>query len=665
MFKVYKMFTNKYNQLKSIKIYYDWFIQMKKSIYIIIILVIGLNAYAVQLIESIAPISRVVIYEQECEVTHTLIKTYQPGEYQIKLLALPVEINDNTVRVSGDGSAEVKIQTIKIETIYQDTTNQKYRILYDSVELYQEQIKAYDDRHGLLKKKADYLDCIKNISTETSATGDEKTKIKPANEWTGLFAFYDSHYQIINNDVRTIGKYKKQLTTKLIALQNRLQKISSIENAIQKNVTVNLQVLKGGNLDLKLSYIIKGASWQPQYDIRVSPEDKSVEVGYYAMIRQQTGEDWNGVKMILSTARPDISGNMPLLSTWYLDSKQTRPRYKSTRDSDGQRAVVKINTSRSGKNNKVTGMLLDAGTNEPLPGAVVGILNTELGANTDINGKFIINNIPAGTYAIKARMMGYEAVTVSGVSLKEGRTADIKFTLLPTALEVEGILILASREIQAIPCISEVENLPTSYVFNTPGENNIPSDGEPHKIPIAFETLKADFEYSSAPRLKQYAYLQGKVKNSTEYPFIAGDINVFFGNNFVGTSAINTVIPSEKFDVSLGIDEGIKITRQKMKDLVENGKRIKRTYGYKITVKNLKKTKEILTVNEQYPVTRNDKIKIKLVSPKFDDEKLEYGIKEKANGLIEWKMELGPQEKKEMELEYILEYPGGVSVTGL
>lgn len=564
---------------------------MKKIILISALMLIAVSAFALQTIEQKTPISQVVIYNDRVEITRMQKTSYQPGEYQFKMTDLPSSLDENSVRASGTGTADVKINGVKIETVYLDTTtNQRYKALEDSVEDLKEQQKIYDDRYGLLQKEADYLEKIKNASTTVPSGGRESDRQRSTtvSEWTGLYNFYDAKFEAVNKEQRNIEKSKKALQAKLNALQSRLQKVSAGANLTKKNVTVSFTVKKEGTLALSLSYMMMGASWHPQYDIRVSPENKEVEFTYYGVIYQNTGEDWKNVKITLSTAQPSISGSMPELRPWYVDVYQ--------------QYYQKGQASQRAK-----------------------------------------QSIAQAPMSIKGGRAEEQAYFVNGTSVTDQLAEPMGASINVSGVEFTG----------------------TSYVYQTPGENNIPSDGEPHKIPIAFETLKADFEYSSAPRLKQYAYLKGKVRNTTEYPFIAGDINVFFGNNFVGTSAINTVIPTERFDVSLGIDEGIKITRQKMKDLVENGKRIKRTYGYKITVRNLKKTKEILTVNEQYPVTRNDRIKVKLVSPKFDDEKLEYGIKEKPNGIIEWKMELGPQEKKEMELEYILEYPGDVSVSGL
>src|SRR5690606_39112845 len=43
------------------------------------------------------------------------------------------------------------------------------------------------------------------------------------------------------------------------------------------------------------------------------------DLGYFGVIRQNTGEDWNNVKLTLSTARPALGGGAPKLNPWIID----------------------------------------------------------------------------------------------------------------------------------------------------------------------------------------------------------------------------------------------------------------------------------------------------------------------------------------------------------
>ncbi|PJF33122.1 MAG: TonB-dependent receptor, partial [Phototrophicales bacterium] len=62
---------------------------------------------------------------------------------------------------------------------------------------------------------------------------------------------------------------------------------------------------------------------------------------------------------------------------------------------------------------KVSGKITDRETGEALPGANVQIDGTTLGAATDVNGEFVILNVPVGRYTIKASFIGYQTVSIS------------------------------------------------------------------------------------------------------------------------------------------------------------------------------------------------------------------------------------------------------------
>lgn len=70
-------------------------------------------------------------------------------------------------------------------------------------------------------------------------------------------------------------------------------------------------------INLELSYQVFNASWTPTYDVRVqtSLEKPRFKLFYFGNIRQNTGEDWNDVELLLSTACPRSGGSLPKLGT--------------------------------------------------------------------------------------------------------------------------------------------------------------------------------------------------------------------------------------------------------------------------------------------------------------------------------------------------------------
>ena len=94
----------------------------------------------------------------------------------------------------------------------------------------------------------------------------------------------------------------------------------------------------------------------------------------------------------------------------------------------------------AGVTGTLAGTVIDQKTNEPLPGANIVIKGTMMGTMADMQGFFLINNIPAGTYSVTASMMGYTSVTNEGVTILVDLRTTLEFRLAPTVLDLCGIL---------------------------------------------------------------------------------------------------------------------------------------------------------------------------------------------------------------------------------
>ena len=81
-------------------------------------------------------------------------------------------------------------------------------------------------------------------------------------------------------------------------------------------VKVELDADKAGEVEVTLRYQVWGAGWSPSYNARLA-EDR-MELEYQGVVTQSTGEDWNDVELLLSTANPSVSGSMPEIQPWYL-----------------------------------------------------------------------------------------------------------------------------------------------------------------------------------------------------------------------------------------------------------------------------------------------------------------------------------------------------------
>lgn len=88
---------------------------------------------------------------------------------------------------------------------------------------------------------------------------------------------------------------------------------------------------------------------------------------------------------------------------------------------------------------RIVGSVVDFVTRQPLIGANVLIIGTTIGAATDINGNFRIENLDPNTYQLRASVIGYEPQTKTDVVVSPGRLTQIAFTLSAQIIEFEGV----------------------------------------------------------------------------------------------------------------------------------------------------------------------------------------------------------------------------------
>ena len=131
----------------------------------------------------------------------------------------------------------------------------------------------------------------------------------------------------INTEQLKLKREREKLEAKKIALNDRLTNVSNElanENSTGEMEKVDYRIIvhiiadQATQAIVNLNYYITNAGWTPSYDLRAISNEQNVKLTYKAQIHQESGIDWGNVKLILSTANPNRSYNLPELSPWYL-----------------------------------------------------------------------------------------------------------------------------------------------------------------------------------------------------------------------------------------------------------------------------------------------------------------------------------------------------------
>ncbi len=89
----------------------------------------------------------------------------------------------------------------------------------------------------------------------------------------------------------------------------------------------------------------------------------------------------------------------------------------------------------------ISGSVVNFVTKQPLIGANIIIPGTTIGAATDLNGNFRIENLEPGTYQLRASVIGYESQTKTDVVVSPGRMTQVTFQLIAQAIEFDGVVV--------------------------------------------------------------------------------------------------------------------------------------------------------------------------------------------------------------------------------
>eukprot|EP00759_Apiculatamorpha_spiralis_P029890 PhF_6_TR31823/c0_g3_i8/m.47039 len=191
----------------------------------------------------------------------------------------------------------------------------------------QEQMSDIRDEHDTAQKTLDYLEkFMSSVIGQTQKDGEKKFVPSVTEEY---FVSRKQSAQRLKALSRSLEKLQQQITE----IGNQLHSLQETETVVVANLKLRGQVRKA---ELTLEYVVRGASWEPHYVLRVNPVKSTVVIQYMASIRQ-IGESWENVKIDLSTAAPSSGASPPTLGPWELKEKseQVRVEYEQVQSSRG------------------------------------------------------------------------------------------------------------------------------------------------------------------------------------------------------------------------------------------------------------------------------------------------------------------------------------------
>jgi uncharacterized protein (TIGR02231 family) len=290
---------------------------IKIIIFLGLILFVGINIYAAE-VEVESEISEICVYTDSALINRVAHLELATGTYKTVFSNIVPEVDENSLRVSAEGSAIIKLFGAQVKKEYlEEVPSERIKQLEEEIQRLEDEIAGMQNLKTVLTEKKKFLNSITLFSNE-QIPQDLVTRMPPISDLENILNFLDTELKENYTQALDCELQIRDLKKKIETLQNELSQISGVQEKLKRSIIVELEVLKEGTADLKVSYLVKGASWNPIYDARANFETSEVELVSYGVIKQITGEDWLEVDCSLSTAKPRVGGSMPYVDPWFL-----------------------------------------------------------------------------------------------------------------------------------------------------------------------------------------------------------------------------------------------------------------------------------------------------------------------------------------------------------
>lgn len=260
----------------------------------------------------------VTVYSDKALVTRRGVVPLTGREQELVIPSLPVTLETDSVRVSGTGTVGVRLLGVSSDRTY--TTEP----VAERVAQLTKQIQQLETEQRHLQAQIDALALQSNFivglreKTEEPFSHSLARKNLSLSETLDFLNFLGSQYSEYAIASGECKSQHKELEKQLEVLRTSLEKIQTPHPKESLSLIVAVEVAGAGDFELELSYVVNRASWTPLYDLRFSHTSNIVNLSYLAEVTQSTGEDWLGVALTLSTAKPGLGTLPPKPEPWYI-----------------------------------------------------------------------------------------------------------------------------------------------------------------------------------------------------------------------------------------------------------------------------------------------------------------------------------------------------------
>ncbi|MBE9122913.1 mucoidy inhibitor MuiA family protein [Tychonema sp. LEGE 07199] len=277
----------------------------------------------IKIVES--QISEVTVYTDRALITRRGTVALTGNERELTIASLPTTLETESVRATGAGTVAVRLLGVRTETVFSsEPTGDRTAELTAQIQELETQKRAIQDQIASRKIQLNFVENLSAKSVGSFASGIAKQQIG-LNETGELLNFLGSNYKKYISAIGQHERQQRELDKQIEALRQQLRQLQTPHSQQSFSIIVAIEPSGSGNFELEISYVVTQARWTPLYDLRVNTANNQINLNYLAEVNQNTGEDWTGVALTLSTAKPGLGTLPPKIEPWFIDIFQPKP----------------------------------------------------------------------------------------------------------------------------------------------------------------------------------------------------------------------------------------------------------------------------------------------------------------------------------------------------
>jgi hypothetical protein len=580
-------------------------------------------------------IKEVTLFLSGAQVFETATGSLPAGESVLLVKGLSPYLGEKSIQVKGQGNFIIQAVNKRLDFLHKKESGEKAEALEIAIEEIEKRQSILRNRLQVLATKMSVLTANKSIGSSQAGTSMIALK--------ATLDFFDAEHTKIINEELQINTQMEANKVEIGTLRNQRYALKQSDNRSTSEIRIRIKAPNAGQASFQLNYLVANAGWYPKYDLRVKSITEPLQLRYKAEIYQNTGADWKNVKLRLSNANPNQSGQAPSLEQWQLN-------------------FVGLAAPRNFKlpllPRSISGQVLDH-RDTPLAGVSVLVKGSTLGTVTDLEGKYSLV-LPKNESTLVFSFVGkqIEERQVSNESILNVTLIDEGTIVMNEAADA----VFYKKSLEQLPFAAEnaQEELLTQLVYNpttveieVADPYSIKSNGERTLVDLKTYEIPADYRYTAIPKLDKDAFLLAEISDWSQYNLLEGESNLYFEDGFVGRSILNPNALQDTLQISMGRDRSIVMQREKVDQYSKKrsvGSNITESRGYEITLKNNKSQAVTLQLNDQIPVSVNSNITV-------TTGELSGGTLDPLTGIVTWEITLAPGGQQKLSLRYEVKYP--------